>query len=296
MLGRGACPPADAVPLKKQEENTAMENAVIYGLFTIISFGASVVGAICGIGGGVLIKPLLDAFGVMSVSAISFLSGCTVLTMSCYSVVKSRLSGDSLVDLKTGTPLAIGAAIGGIVGKSLFQSLSGMFSEANKVGAVQAVCLLVITLGTMIYTVRKNNVRTLHLTKAPVCTAIGFLLGILSSFLGIGGGPINLVVLYYFFSMDTKTAAQNSLYIILFSQLTSFFMTVFTRTVPDVSVIVLVLMVLGGLLGGIAGRRINRRIGAQMVEKLFVGLMAIIILICIYNAAQFMYSKSLLST
>ena len=42
-------------------------------------------------------------------------------------------------------------------------------------------------------------------------------LGILSSFLGIGGGPINLVVLFFFFSMDTKTAAQNSLYTILFS-------------------------------------------------------------------------------
>ncbi|MEI3183290.1 MAG: sulfite exporter TauE/SafE family protein [Lachnospiraceae bacterium] len=39
----------------------------------------------------------------------------------------------------------------------------------------------------------------------------------MSSFLGIGGGPINLVVLLYFFSMDTKAAAQNSLYIILFS-------------------------------------------------------------------------------
>lgn len=264
-----------------------MGNAAICGLFAIISFGASVIGAICGIGGGVLIKPLLDAFGVMSVSTISFLSSCTVLTMSCYSVVKGRLCGDSLVDLKMGTPLAIGAAIGGIVGKSLFQTVSGMFAEANKVGTVQALCLLGITLGAMIYTIKKDKIHTLRLSNALVCAAIGFLLGILSSFLGIGGGPINLVVLYYFFSMDTKAAAQNSLYIILFSQLTSFIMTVFTQTVPEVSAIMLVLMVLGGLLGGIAGRKINRKIGAQTVEKLFAGLMAIIILICIYNAVQF---------
>ena len=113
-----------------------MENAVIYGLFTIISFAASVIGSICGIGGGVLIKPLLDAFGVMSVSAISFLSGCTVLTMSCYAVVKGCLRGDSLIDLETGTPLAIGAAVGGAVGKSLFRILYGAFSEASHVGAV----------------------------------------------------------------------------------------------------------------------------------------------------------------
>ena len=33
---------------------------------------ASTIGGICGIGGGVIIKPVLDALGLMSVSAISF--------------------------------------------------------------------------------------------------------------------------------------------------------------------------------------------------------------------------------
>ena len=56
-------------------------------LVLLIAFGASIVGAICGIGGGVIIKPLLDAFGIASVAEISFLSGCTVLSMSCYSVI-----------------------------------------------------------------------------------------------------------------------------------------------------------------------------------------------------------------
>ena len=55
----------------------------LYFIFLAVSFFASVVGAICGIGGGVLIKPLLDAFGVLSVASISSLSGCTVLSMSC---------------------------------------------------------------------------------------------------------------------------------------------------------------------------------------------------------------------
>ena len=33
--------------------------------------------------------------------------------------------------------------------------------------------------------------------------SIGLLLGIMSSFLGIGGGPINLAVLFFFFGMET---------------------------------------------------------------------------------------------
>lgn len=259
----------------------------LYLIFLAVSFGASVVGAICGIGGGVLIKPLLDAFGVLSVATISFLSGCTVLTMSCYSVFKAKMSKESLVDMKTGTPLAIGAAVGGVAGKMMFQSVAAMFTDQNKVGAVQAFCLLIITFGTLIYTIKKDSIHTHHVTNPVVCVLIGVALGICSSFLGIGGGPINLVVLFFFFSMDTKVAAQNSLYIILFSQATSFLNTLITRTVPEFSIGLLVLMVAGGLLGGVTGRKINKKIDENTVNKLFIGLMIIIILINVYNIYQF---------
>ena len=260
----------------------------LYVIFAAVSFLASVAGAICGIGGGVLIKPLLDTFGVLSVASISFLSGCTVLSMSCYSVVKARMSGSSLVDMKTGTPLAIGAALGGVAGKMMFQYLSGLVENKDQVGAVQAGCLLFITLGTLIYTVRKDKIKTRQVTNAGICSAIGLVLGILSSFLGIGGGPINLVVLFYFFSMDTKTAAQNSLYIILFSQIASLVNTLATGSVPEFAIGLLVIMVGCGILGGAAGRMINRRMDAGMVNRLFIGLMIAIMMICVYNMIQFM--------
>lgn len=264
-------------------------SSYLYVLFWAISFGASIVGAICGIGGGVIIKPTLDAFGVLSVSSISFLSGCTVLAMTCYSVLKSRLSGESLIDLKIGTPLAVGAAIGGVVGKNMFQMLSGMFENKNMVGAVQAGCLMIITLGTLIYTIKKDKIKTMQVKNMLVCVIIGLVLGIFSSFLGIGGGPINLVVLFYFFSMDTKTAAQNSLYIILFSQITSLLNTLITHTVPEFSVVLLALMTVGGILGGMCGRKINKKIDTNVVDKLFIVLMAVIIGINIYNIYQFMH-------
>ena len=262
-------------------------NLYLYLIFAAVSFLASVAGAICGIGGGVLIKPILDTFGVLSVASISFLSGCTVLSMSCYSVVKAKLGGSSLVDMKTGTPLAVGAALGGIAGKMMFQYISGLAQDKNEVGAVQAVCLLVITFGTLAYTLKKDKIRTHHVTSSAACVMIGLVLGIMSSFLGIGGGPINLVVLFFFFSMDTKTAAQNSLYIILFSQIASLLNTLATRTVPEFAVSLLVLMVACGILGGAAGRTVNRRMDGAMVNKLFIGLMVIIMMICVYNIVQF---------
>lgn len=255
-------------------------------LFFVVSLAASVVGAICGIGGGVIIKPTLDVFGWASASTISFLSGCTVLSMSCYSVVKSMRSGERQVNLRTGTSLAIGSVIGGVAGKQLFTYLQSLFSNPERIGAVQALCLGVITLGTLLYTLRKNSIRTHHILHPLACILIGLILGICSSFLGIGGGPINLVVLYYFFSMDTKTAAANSLYIILFSQIASLVTTVLTGTIPVFAPITLILMICGGIWGGILGRIINRKLSNLAVEKLFIALMVLIIGICIYNTIQ----------
>ena len=256
-------------------------------LYFIVSFLASIIGAICGIGGGVIIKPVLDLCGLASVSTISFLSGCTVLSMSCYSVLKNLSSGESRVDMKIGTPLAVGGAAGGILGKQMFSAVKALFSNPNTVGSVQAVCLALLTVGTLLYTIYKDRIRTKQITNLWVCLIIGLALGILSSFLGIGGGPFNLVILFYFFSMETKTAAQNSLYIILFSQVTSLLTTLFTRSVPEFAWPALILMIAGGIGGGMVGRKLNRRLDNAAVDRLFMGLMAVIILISVFNAVRY---------
>ena len=252
-------------------------------IFILVSFFASVIGSICGIGGGVIIKPVLDAFGLYSVSTISFMSGCIVLSMTTYNVLKAKMANESVIEKGVSTWLGIGAAVGGLLGKQLFDVVKALFENADTVGAVQAVALFLVTLGTAIYTVNKSRIRTIRLEYPPACLLIGLALGVMSSFLGIGGGPINLVVLYYFFSMETKVAAQNSLYIILFSQLASLVFTVVSGKVPQFPVVLFALMVCCGILGGAAGRKINKKIDSETVSKLFLGLMVVIMGICCYN-------------
>ena len=87
--------------------------------------------------------------------------------------------------------------------------------------------------------------------------------------------------------MTTKVAAQNSLYIILFSQATSFLQTLFTG-LPEFSWLLLLGMAVAGLLGGMCGRAINKKINDKVVDKLFIMLMAVIILINIYNAVKYL--------
>lgn len=254
-------------------------------LFFVVAFLSSIVGAICGIGGGVVIKPVLDMLQMGAPATINFLSGCTVLSMSLYSVIKALRAGDSKVEMSTGTPLAIGAVLGGVVGKEMFSAVKDFFGGSPMVGGVQAVALGIITLGTLLYTVNKSHIRTHRTSNKAICVVIGLLLGIMSSFLGIGGGPINLVVLGSCFSMDTKTAAANSLYIILFSQAASLIATLISG-VPEFHVFALALMVAGGIGGGIVGRSLNKKMDNRAVDKLFIGLMVLIVGICVYNAVR----------
>ena len=138
--------------------------------------------------------------GVIPVNTISFLSGCTVFSMAVISVGKQIYSGKKQnFDRKKGSWLAAGAVAGGIAGKSLYQMILRRLPDTQRVGAVQAAVLLAVTAGTLIYTLKKDRIITKHVTNRTACAVIGMMLGIMSAFLGIGGGPVNLVVLFYFF-------------------------------------------------------------------------------------------------
>lgn len=258
-----------------------------YLIFFLVSFLACVAGSICGIGGGVIMKPLLDATGILGVSSISFLSGCAVLSMSLVSVSSAIKGKGDCIHFTITMPLAVGAGIGGVVGKIMFEEVKRLAENENMVGFIQAFVLLLVTLLTFLYTLRKSGIRTHSFRHPAVCTVIGLLLGVMSSFLGIGGGPINLMVLSFCFSMATKEAAINSLFIILVSQIFSLLKTFLLGSLPQFEAAYLILMVLGGISGGKIGSRVNKKISAEHVQKLFVGLMVVIMGICGINMYRF---------
>lgn len=260
-----------------------------YFIICLICLLACSVGSICGMGGGVIIKPTMDALGILPVSTISFLSGCTVIGMTSYSVARSFQKKESIIDLTTSTPLAIGSALGGILGKQLFLYTETLFETPDTAGGVQAILLFFATGATLIYTIRKDKLSSKKLHSIVPCVIVGFLLGTFSSYLGIGGGPFNVAVFCYFFSMTTKAAAQNSLYVILFSQFTATAETVICGKVPDFSIVLLILMILCGILGSIAGRTLNKKLSEKAATYLLEGMMVLIMGISVFNGVQFLY-------
>ena len=253
-------------------------------LYFLVCLIATTVGAISGVGGGVVIKPVFDAVAGMSVSQVSFLSGCTVLAMTIVSLLRSR--GEK-IELKRGTLLAVGGAVGGLLGKVVFDWVKSLTGNDGLVGVVQSVIMIVLTAGVGVYMAFREKIRTKNVQNAALCVIIGLALGVMSAFLGIGGGPINLVVLYYFFSMDTKQAALHSIYVIFFSQAASFVSSLAMQNVPAFDPVTLVVMVVGGVAGGFLGRAFNKKMSARQVDVLFSVLLAVITLISVYNLVHY---------
>lgn len=241
---------------------------------------ATTVGGISGVGGGVIIKPVLDAVSGMPVSTVSFLSGCTVLGMTGTSILRAR-GGPVKIETRRGTALAIGAAVGGVAGKEIFELVRAVGTVT--VSAAQQVMMIILTLGVLAYTLNRPRIRSRNVEGTAACAAIGLALGVMSAFLGIGGGPINLAVLYYFFSMDSKTAALNSLYVILFSQGASLLTTFARGNVPDFRWPLLIAMVIGGILGGNLGRTVSKKLDNSGVDRIFFWLLLAITAISCYN-------------
>jgi uncharacterized membrane protein YfcA len=255
-------------------------------LYLFISFLASIVGAISGIGGGVIIKPLLDSISSFDVSTISFLSGNTVLAMTTVTLLRNRKSS-IVLNKRIGSLLALGGIIGGFLGKMLFDTIRNSQGQDRFIGGTQSLLLAIITTGVLFFTFYKEKISPHHNDSSFFCLIIGLILGGVASFLGIGGGPINLAVLYFFFSMDSKTAALSSIYIIFFSQLTNLIFTTLSGNIPTFDPMILTFMIGGGVGGGILGSHLSHRMTHRQVDKLFMGVMAVIICICIYNFIGF---------
>ena len=251
-------------------------------IFFSIAFLASSIGAISGLGGGIIIKPLLDGMGHFDSLQINFLSGCTVLAMATISLIKSKYDGNLFLG-RNDLTLALSGCVGGILGKLLLDFITQAILGNDSVLLLQSYILILINAGMIIYLKIKAKIVPANITNKIACVITGVFLGGLSSFLGIGGGAMNIGILCAFFSMTTKQAAESSLFIIFCAQLFSLLTSISTSTVPPFSIEVLSLMLGGGILGALAGNRARRQMSGHAVEKMLSLLLLALICLSIYN-------------
>ncbi len=253
-----------------------------YIIYFLLAVSATTVGSLTGMGGGVIIKPLMDALGDYDVQTIGVISSVTVFTMAIVSVLKQIKSGMK-IPFKTAIPLAVGSVIGGFAGQKVLDFIVDALNLNSVATIVQNVVLAVLILCVIFYMKNKNRIKGKHFDSVSVSVFVGVFLGFCSSFLGIGGGPINVALIVYLFSYNTKTATVCSLVTILFAQISKLCTTAFTTGFASFDLSVLPLMAAGAVLGGFMGAGLNKKLDEKNVEKAFNAVQILVLMITVFN-------------
>ena len=120
--------------------------------------------------------------------------------------------------------------------------------------------------------------------------------GAVSAFLFQGAHFLAAMVIFHRFLRSSlevpltpfSRILKSALLGLILAQLANLLISFATGSIPAFPFPVLILMIAGGISGGIVGRSINKRISEQTVDKLFIALMAFIIVLNGYNIYQFM--------
>lgn len=254
---------------------------MLAAVYSIVILFATTLGAFVGLGGGVIIKPILDFIGREPRMQVDFLSAVAVFTMSIVSTGKA-IRRKTKFDKSIVLFIAAGSIAGGFAGSAVMSLLETGFPDVN-MRSIQAFTLAVLLILVSIY-VGKCSFSFNVKNKAAIL-AVGLVLGFLASFLGIGGGPINVAVLTLFFSMNVKESAVYSVAVIFFSQLSKL-ITLFVSNglgVYSHQWKTLLFILPAAILGGIIGSRFNRKFSDKTERTVFVVIMILLVALNIYN-------------
>lgn len=251
-------------------------------LYFFIATATSTLGAMVGMGGGVIIKPVLDMLGHYPTNTVGILSSLSVFSMAVISFLK-QIRAKAKFDFSIVIPVALGSTLGGILGQSIFATISALAPSINFVLIVQNIVLGSLVISVFFYMLYKERVQSKSFSGIFVCFFIGMCLGIVSAFLGIGGGSINVAVFVYLFSFDTKKAAISSIVTILFSQSAKLILIAMSTGFGAYDLSVAPFMIAGAILGGFLGSGFIVKFNEKQVEKAFLCALFFVFLLCIMN-------------
>ena len=238
-------------------------------LYGFVVFLATLLGSFVGLGGGVIIKPVLDVINAHSLTEISFFSSCAVFAMSITSttrhIIKKTPIKPSIVLL-----VALGSVGGGLLGNYLFNYALSVSSTPNTVrgihSAILAVCLVCVIIIVSGYS--------------------GLLLGTAAAFLGIGGGPINVAFLTLMFSFTMRDAAVYSVAVIFFSQCANIISTYIKTGFSGFDMKVLLVIIPVAVIGGFIGSILNRKCNEKAIKVTFTIAVSSVAALSLYNAVM----------
>ena len=270
-------------------------------LLLILFFGFLVgfMSGLFGVGGGFLMTPLLIFMGIPPATAVGTES---------VQILGSSVSGAMAHGLKKNIDYEIGIflLIGGIFGSTLGVILFNFFKESGNIDLIIKFLyiLFLAIIGTLmliestISLVKEKNVEgkiknknrnflnllplKFRFRQSKIYISIllpifvGILVGLLSAFMGVGGGFVMVPAMIYIFRMGTVVAIGTSLFQIVFVTLN---VTILHATFNfSVDLILAIFLLIGGVIGAQYGSKFTSRFKGEQIRIL---LAVVVLAVCI---------------
>lgn len=251
-------------------------------VIVLLGAGVGILSGMFGVGGGFLTTPLLIFYGIPPTVAAA--SAATQVTGASVSgaIAHYRRGG---VDVPMGGVLVVGGVLGALAGSVIFRWLQ----QGGQIDTVIAI-IYVIMLGTIGGLMAKESWASISASRrgevlpptkrrhhplvaslplrwrfyasglyiSPLAPLIlGFVTGILTVLLGVGGGFIMVPAMLYLLGMATRVVVGTSLFQILF--VTAAATMVHAMTTKSVDIVLAALLLLGSVAGA--------QIGANLAQK-----------------------------
>lgn len=242
-----------------------------------------------GVGGGFLTTPFLIFYGIPPTVAAA--SAALQVTGTSVSGTIAYLRRDG-VDLKMGSILVAGGLLGSVAGAGIFRVLQ-QWGQIDTVIGILYVTLLGYIGSRMaqdavaVLRAKRNGeepprkarhhhplvaalpmrwrFRRSGLFISPLAPAIlGFLTGILTLLLGVGGGFVMVPAMIYLLGMPARVVVGTSLFQILF--VTAATTLVHSVTTRSVDIVLAILLLVGGAIGAQIGARIALRLSPDWLR------------------------------
>lgn len=229
-----------------------------------LGFAAGILGSMIGLGGGIIIVPVLTFLGFSPTAAASnslfaALGNATASVISYSKQKRIEFSLGVRLGLLSVPGTVLGAFISSDVTPGIFQMLFG---------------LVLIASAAYIFLRRKLQSKEKKLPMQMIIFAVGasFFAGIISSFFGIGGGIVFVPLMVVGMGMAMKRAAPTSQLVLLFASLSG----VITHSLlghPDFTQAGF--LAIGSFAGGLVGARLS----VEIKERYLQILVSVVILI-----------------
>lgn len=275
------------------------EVSVNWPLLVMLGALVGFVSGLFGIGGGFLMAPVLVFLGIPPTVAVAS-QASHVVASSTSGVI--RYSGMKAVDYRIGGIMAVGGALGALVGVELFRYLR-LLGQADLVVALSYLLFLGSIGGMMLYESltqilhrvrgetppRKERRRPMWLYGLPFRMrfprsglyisaippfGLGVFAGILSAIMGVGGGFILVPAMLYVLRMKASVVVGTSLFqIIITTAITTVLQAGRNQTVD---IVLSTILLLGGVVGAQYGAKLSGRFRAEEMRAA-LGLIVLLV-------------------